>query len=259
MESGSVLPSILLATLAGGVLSVLVAALVTYAVLVRFVPRLLSFAVGALLGAALLNILPEALESAADIHSVLATVLAGLIAFFILEKLSLWRHSHPVEPGQAAHDHHHDLHHARASGMLVILGDSLHNFVDGVLIAAAFLVDPALGWSTALAVVAHEIPQEIGDFLVLINAGYSRRRALAANALSGLAAVAGGLGAYFLLPAVEQVIPHLLALAVASFLYISIADLVPTLQRRYTLADAVSQLLLIGLGIAIVSLNSHSH
>jgi zinc and cadmium transporter len=167
------LASILVATIAGGVLSVLVAGLVAYGALLRFVPRLLSFAVGALLGAALLNLLPEALESGADVHSVLATVLAGLIAFFVLEKLSLWRHAHPPDPDGEAHDHHHhahagDAHSRRAAGTLVIMGDSLHNFVDGVLIAAAFLADPAIGWTTAVAVIAHEIPQEIGDFLVLI-------------------------------------------------------------------------------------------
>lgn len=265
--SDNTLVSILLATFAGGVLSVLVAGLVTYGALLRFVPRLLSFAVGALLGAALLNLLPEALESAADIHRVLATVLGGLIAFFVLEKLSLWRHSHPPDPeGEAqephAHHHHHhghDAHHARAAGAMVIFGDSLHNFVDGVLIAASFVADPALGWSTAIAIIAHEIPQEIGDFLVLIEAGYSRRKALIANAASGLAAVAGGLAAYYLLPSFEGAIPYLLALAVASFLYVSVADLVPNLQRRYSLSDAVSQLVLIGLGIAVVALNGHSH
>jgi zinc and cadmium transporter len=254
------LAQILVATIAGGVLSVLVAALVAYGALLRFVPRLLSFAVGALLGAALLNLLPEAIESGADLHAVLGTVLGGLIAFFVLEKLSLWRHAHPLDPGHSAEDlHHHGAHAPRPAGMLVVVGDSLHNFVDGVLIAAAFLADPALGWTTALAVIAHEIPQEIGDFLVLIDSGYSRRRALWLNTLSGVGAVVGGVAAYFLLPLFEGALPYLLALAVASFLYVAVADLVPDLQRRYSPRDAISQLALIGLGIALVALNRLSH
>lgn len=250
-----VLASIIAANLAGGLLSVLAAALVAFAVLERWVPRLVSFAVGALLGVALLQLLPEAIESQADAHAVFATLLIGLLVFFMLEKLALWRHSHG--PGEHAHGQHS--HHAHGSAdaarpvaALIVLGDSLHNFVDGVLIAAAFLTDPALGWTTAVAVIAHEVPQEVGDFLILLDAGYSRKRALVLNALSSLAAVAGGVLGYFSLRAAQHALPYILALAAAGFIYIAVADLIPNLHRRFAVKDALSQGALIALGIAVV-------
>jgi zinc and cadmium transporter len=252
-----VLTSIIAANLAGGLLSVLAAALVAFAVLERWVPRLVSFAVGALLGAALLQLLPEAIESQAKPHTVFATLLVGLLVFFMLEKLALWRHSH----GPGAHSHGHHGHHAQGPadgthpvGALIVLGDSLHNFVDGVLIAAAFLTDPALGWTTAVAVIAHEVPQEVGDFLILLDAGYSRKRALVLNALSSLTAVAGGVLGYFALRAAQHALPYILALAAAGFIYIAVADLIPNLHRRFAVKDALSQGALIALGIAVVAI-----
>jgi zinc and cadmium transporter len=247
-----VLVSIIAANLAGGLLSVLAAALIAFAVLERWVPRLVSFAVGALLGVALLRLLPEAIESQADARAVFATLLVGLFVFFMLEKLALWRHSH----GPGAHAHGHHVHGpadaARPVGALIVLGDSLHNFVDGVLIAAAFLTDPALGWTTAVAVIAHEVPQEVGDFMILLDAGYSRERALVLNALSGLAAVVGGVLGYFALRAAQHALPYILALAAAGFIYIAVADLIPNLHRRFAVKDALSQGALIALGIAVV-------
>lgn len=257
-----VLASIVAANLAGGLLSVLAAALVAFAVLERWVPRLVSFAVGALLGVALLQLLPEAIESQAETHAVFATLLVGLLVFFMLEKLALWRHSHG--PGEHAHGHHgHHAHGpadaARPVGALIVLGDSLHNFVDGVLIAAAFLTDPALGWTTAVAVIAHEVPQEVGDFMILLDAGYSRKRALVLNALSSLAAVVGGVAGYFALRAAQHALPYILALAAAAFIYIAVADLIPNLHRRYAVKDALSQGALIALGIAVVVVAGQGH
>jgi zinc and cadmium transporter len=250
-----VLASIIAANLAGGLLSVLAAALIAFAVLERWVPRLVSFAVGALLGVALLDLLPEAIESQAGAHAVFATLLVGLLVFFLLEKLALWRHSHgPNEPAPP-HSAHHAHGHAGAGspqGALIVLGDSLHNFVDGVLIAAAFLTDTALGWTTAVAVIAHEVPQEVGDFMVLLDAGYTRRRALILNALSSLASVGGGVLGYFALHSTQDALPYILALAAAGFIYIAVADLIPNLHRRFAVKDALSQVALILLGVAVV-------
>jgi len=142
---------------------------------------------------------------------------------------------------------------------LIVLGDSLHNFVDGVLIAAAFLTDSALGWTTAVAVIAHEVPQEVGDFMVLLDAGYTRRRALILNALSSLASVAGGVLGYFALHRTEDALPYILALAAAGFIYIAVADLIPNLHRRFAVKDALSQVALIVLGVAVVVLAGQGH
>jgi zinc and cadmium transporter len=236
-----ILASILVATLAGGVLSVLAAALLSLTWLARWAPRLTSFSVGVLLAAALLDILPEA-AAQLPMHEVGATVLAGLFLFFALEKTALWRHDHV----------HHG--HAQPSGLLIVLGDGLHNFVDGVLIAAAFMQDTALGVATATAVIAHEIPQEIGDFMVLLSAGYSRARALALNALSGSAAVAGGVLGYLVLQGMQAAIPYLLAISAASFLYIAIADLVPALQKHRRREDFAIQFALLAGGVGLVAL-----
>lgn len=260
-----VLLSIIAATLAGGLLSVLAAALISFAVLERWVPRLVSFAVGAMLAVALLVLLPQAIESQADARGVFATLLAGLLAFFMMEKLALWRHSHVhgAGNGHGAHDHGAHAHGVpvggRATVTMIVIGDSLHNFVDGVLIAAAFLADPKLGWAAAIAVIAHEIPQEVGDFLVLRASGFTRARALALNALSGLAAVVGGVLAYFLLSSLVDAIPYVLALAAAGFLYVAVADLIPNLHRRVAVRDAASQLALIALGVATVVATGHTH
>jgi zinc and cadmium transporter len=253
------LTSIIAANLAGGLLSVLAAALIAFAVLERWVPRLVSFAVGALLGAALLDLLPEALESGVHVHAIFGTLLVGLLVFFMLEKLALWRHAHG--PGDDLHGH--DIH-ARGgvtspAGALIIFGDSLHNFVDGVLIAAAFLSDPSLGWATAVAVIAHEVPQEVGDFMVLLHAGYTRKRALWLNALSSLTSVVGGLVGYFAFKAAQPALPYVLAFAAAGFLYIAVADLIPNLHRRFAIKDALSQVALIAIGVAIVAFAGQGH
>ena len=247
---------IVLATLAGGVLSVVVAASVTVAMLGRLVRSLVSLSAGVLLGTALLNVLPEAFESPADKHELFVTLLAGLLFFFLLEKAELYRHGHHHE-GDDPHHHHHsgfDAEQAGRGGWSVLMGDSIHNFCDGVIVAAAFLADPKLGVVTALAIIAHEIPQEVGDYIVLLNAGLSRRRALAYNALSGLAAVAGGVLGYFVVGPWEALFPYLLVIAASSFVYVAVADLLPQLQRPLPWSQTAAQILWIAAGLAIVAI-----
>jgi zinc and cadmium transporter len=204
----------------------------------RLIPSLVSYAVGALLGVSMLAILPEALDHLPP-ERVFATLLGGILAFFVLEKLVLWRHCHT-----------HDCEVHDGSVFPVLVGDAFHNFVDGAVIAAAVMTSVPLGISTALAVAAHEIPQEVGDFAILLHAGYSRRRALMLNVISGLASAAGALLALVALQAVPVVLPYCLALAAASFLYVAMADLIPGLHRGKTDAHSLRQVLLIGAGVA---------
>jgi zinc and cadmium transporter len=245
---------IVLATLLGGLLSVGAAALLTEQVLGRVVKSLVSLSAGVLLGTALLQVLPEAFERNAPPQALFATLLAGLLFFFLLEKAEIYRHGHHHEGDDPHHHHHHgfDAEQAGRGGWSVLLGDSIHNFCDGVIIAAAFLADTQLGVVTALAVIAHEIPQEVGDFIVLRNAGLSRARALAYNAVSGLAAVAGGVLGYFVAGPWESLFPYLLVVAASSFVYVAVADLMPQLQRRLSARETLSQIGWIGVGLAVV-------
>jgi zinc and cadmium transporter len=208
--------------------------------------------VGILLGTALLHVLPEAFESEAGAHALFATLLGGLMFFFLLEKAELYRHGHHHEGDGHEHHHHFDEQQAGRGGWSVLVGDSIHNFCDGVIIAAAFLTSPWLGVLTALAIVAHEIPQEVGDFIVLLNAGFSRAKALAFNALSGLAAVAGGVLGYFVVGPWEDLFPYLLVVAASSFVYVAVADLLPQLQRRLPWRQTAAQLGWIVAGLALV-------
>jgi zinc and cadmium transporter len=252
---------IVLATVAGGLLSVGVAALLSQALLGRLVKHLVSLSAGVLLGASLLHVLPEAFESQAGSHELFLCLLGGLLFFFLLEKVELYRHSHHHEDDGHGHHHHFDAEQAGRGGYAVLVGDSIHNFCDGVLIAAAFLADPKLGWLTAAAVALHEIPQEVGDFLVLINAGFSRAKALLFNALSGLAAVLGGVLGYFLFTPFENLLPYLMVVASSSFIYVAVADLIPQMQRRLPWRDTAVQVGWIGAGLLLMSLAAlgHSH
>jgi zinc and cadmium transporter len=248
------LASILLATFAGGLLSVLVAASLTVTVLSRVVHHLVSLSAGVLLGTALLDILPEAFESRARPQGLFVTLLVGLLFFFLLEKAELYRHSHHHEGDEHHHQHGFDQQQAGRGGWSVILGDSIHNFCDGIIIAAAFLADMRLGVVTSLAIVAHEIPQEVGDYIVLLNAGFSRGRALFFNAVSGLASVLGGLIGYFVVGPWESLFPYLLVVASSSFIYVAVADLIPQLQHRLSLKETAAQLAWLGAGLGIVVL-----
>jgi zinc and cadmium transporter len=245
----STLTWIIVVSLAGGALSVLAAAALSISVGVHRVNILISYAIGALLGAAFLEILPHALEHG-EPHRMAATVLFGIMVFFVLEKLVLWRHCH--HDHCEAHEAHAPAHDHGRSGMLILVGDTFHNFVDGILIAAAFLESTELGIVTALAIIAHEIPQEVGDYLILLHSGYSRARALAFNLLSSLATLVGAMLAYFALSELTEWIPYLLGMAAASMIYVAVADLIPGLHKRTDLKATAQQVLLIGLGIASI-------
>jgi len=248
-----ILSSILIATVLSGLVSVLAAAWLSYGSLSRWLPRMVSLSAGILLGAAVLHLIPEAFESSAGITQLSWTLLAGFVGFFLLEKSTLLRHSHHHEDDGHGHHHGHDRSEAGPGGVLILVGDSIHNFGDGILIAAAFLTDPDLGWMTAAAIAAHEIPQEIGDFIVLRNAGYSRARALTFNALAGGSAVVGGLLGYWWMASVQGLMPYVLVLAASSFIYIALADLVPDMQRRRHFSDSAQQVILMLVGIAMIA------
>jgi zinc and cadmium transporter len=245
---------IVLATVAGGVLSVLIAAAVTVGTLSRVVRHLVSLSTGILLGTALLDLLPEAFEGHTEPHSLFVALLAGLLFFFLLEKAELYRHGHHHEGDAHQHQHGFDEEQAGRGGWTVLLGDSIHNFCDGLIIAAAFLADVRLGVITSIAVITHEIPQEVGDYIVLLNAGLSRARALAYNAASGLAAVLGGVLGYFVVGPWTELFPYLLVVAASSFIYVAVADLIPQLQHRLTLRETLTQLAWLATGLAIVAL-----
>lgn len=272
----------------------------------RMLPHFVSFATGALIGAALLGLLPEAMEGIGPggEHAIGAALVVGLGVFFVIEKLVLWRHAHShardeaeaeaeidensasgdhrsnaahghvarndhghgghghgsredagqrhvghSHPGHGGHGHNHD----GAAGVLVLIGDSIHNALDGILIAAAFLTNVPLGLVTTLAVAAHEIPHRVGDFAILLHAGMSRRRALILNMATGFASVLGGIVAYFGLNRAQEALPYALALAAAGFLYIAVAGLIPGLHRRADPRTSLAQVVLMGLGVGVIA------
>lgn len=251
---------IIVFSLPGAILSVLAAALfllLPEAIRGRLVPHLVSFAIGSLLGAAFLGLLPHAL-AATDIsrtHEVFLAVLLGLLGFFLLEKLVLWRHCHldhceahtPDQPPASNRNNNR-----QAAGTLILVGDAFHNFIDGVLIAAAFLTDFHLGVVTAIAIAAHEIPQEVGDFVVLLHSGFSRKKALLYNTLSSLATLIGALLGFYGLGDVQHWLPFLLAIAASSFIYVAVADLIPGLHKRTEFSHTLQQISLIGAGVSII-------
>lgn len=245
---------IILFTAAGGLLSALAASAFLIApesVRARVLPHLVSFATGALLSAALLGLLPHAIDGAglAQAHQIGLTLLCGLLVFFVLEKLVLWRHCHQdICEGHVPHDHHRDA----ASASLILIGDGFHNVLDGVLIAAAFMTDVHLGVVTAIAVTAHEIPQEVGDLAILLHSRMSRARALTLNLLTSLTSVLGAVAAYFLLGDVTRLLPFAIAVAASSFLYIAVADLIPGLHRRVDPGSGAKQFVFIVLGVLVI-------
>ncbi len=273
----SVLTWIIIFSLFGGILSVIAASiflLLPDSGRTKSLPHMVSFAIGALLGAAFLGLLPHALESpyVTDAHDITLTVLIGLLTFFVLEKLVIWRHCHHLEcevhgsdvssfnannHDVHAHHHKHEDKPVAPAGTLVLVGDAVHNFVDGVLIAAAFLTDVHLGIVTALAVAAHEIPQEVGDFAILLQSGFSRSKALLFNILSSLTTVLGAVLAYYSLSSVESYLPYVLAIAASSFIYVAVADLIPGLHKQTAVVESVKQIVLIITGVLVVYL-SHS-
>jgi zinc and cadmium transporter len=258
---------IIIFTALGGVLSVLAASL--FLLLPdrqrnQVLPHGISFAIGALLAVSFWGLIPHAFEEVEpeQFRSLSATILAGILTFFVLEKLLIWRHchyhaceAHSEETHGHDHEHHghsHELGHRHSAGALIILGDSIHNFVDGILIAAAFLTDAKLGIVTSLAVAAHEIPQEVGDFAILLHNGYTKRKALFYNILSSLATVLGGILAYFSLEDLHHILPYILSLAASSFIYVAVADLIPTLHKKTELKDSLEQITLIAAGVLLI-------
>lgn len=286
----SILTWIIVTSFAGGILSVSMAAVFALNLRTAWIPMLVSYAIGAMLGAVFLEILPHAFEEATSVESISATLLFGLLLFFVLEKLVIWRHCHgdhcevhaihneancpdvqhggSVQEGGAkfrpvksqapsivqVHSHAHSHHDSGRSGMMIMIGDTFHNFVDGILIAAAFMVDTQLGLVTAIAIIAHEIPQEVGDFLILLHSGYSKKQALLFNLFSSLATMVGGLLAYFALQTVQSWVPYILSLAAASMLYVAVADLIPGLHKRTAIRDTIMQISLIFLGVASIAI-----
>lgn len=265
---------IIIFTAVGGVLSVMAAAVF---LLLRdhhrnaILPHGISFAIGALLAVAFWGLIPEAFEKVKpeQFQSLSATILAGILGFFVLEKLLIWRHCHygrceahgdDTQSDNHAHGHGHSHGGAKSAGALIIVGDSIHNFVDGVLIAAAFLTDVQLGIVTSLAVAAHEIPQEVGDFAILLDSGYSRGKALFYNVLASLTTVLGGVLAYFSLEDLHDSLPYFLALAASSFIYIAVADLIPSLHTKTDMKTSLQQIALIAAGVFLIcSLHNIAH
>ncbi|MCQ8104495.1 ZIP family metal transporter [Methylomonas sp. SURF-2] len=264
----STLLLIVIFTAIGGILSVLTAGvflLLPEQKRQNLLPHGISFAIGALLTGAFCGLIPHAFEEVAEgeMQMLSATILIGILFFFILEKLLVWRHchSHACEAhGEDSHDHHaghqhqQNDHGRRVAGMFIILGDSIHNFVDGVLIGAAFLTDPQLGMVTSLAVAAHEIPQEVGDFAILLHSGYSRGKALLYNVLASLTTVIGGVLAYFSLGDLRHILPYFLTLAASSFIYIAVADLIPSLHRKTDIKTSLEQIGFILAGVGLILL-----
>ena len=250
---------IIVFSLIGGLLSVIFASsflLLSERTRVLAVPHLVSFAIGALLGASLLGLIPHALdpEFGVDPHDIGLTLLIGLLSFFVLEKLVLWRHCHhdhcDAHAPDSAHNHHENK--EKAAGSLIIIGDAIHNFVDGILITAAFMTDFHLGVVTALAIAAHEIPQELGDFVILLHSGFSRKKALFLNVLSSLGTVVGAVLAYFLLSDMHDLLPYILVIAASSFIYIAVADLIPGLHHKVKPSETLQQISLIAAGTIFI-------
>jgi zinc and cadmium transporter len=243
-----------------GVASVLAAAFAAF----RFKPivleRMVSFSIGLMLATSLLHAVPEAVVSKADLNALMFTLLGSILGFFLLQKFALLRHNHHHEHDGHDHHHGHDKHMAGSGGWLIVLGGSFHNFTDGVVIAAAFLTDISLGIVTGFAIAAHEIPHKLGDFVILLNAGFSKNRALALDLLSSATVVLGGVLGWWFLASAQGVVPYMLMVAAGSFIYIAMSDLIPYVQHQSRVRDVIPQVSLIAAGVGLVwSLHSLAH
>jgi zinc and cadmium transporter len=255
-----VLMAIILGTLAAGIGSVWVAALLSFGVLARYTQHMLSMAAGALLATAFMHLLPEAFESQASAHDLFMTLLAGLIFFFLLDKAELWHHGHEHHhPTQSGHDHSHGEHHhghahAKVPGTWAVLtGDSVHCFGDGVLIASAFMADLRLGVIASIAVLAHEVPHHMGDLMVLRAGSSTKRVALVKVSLAGAVTALGGLLGFWLVERLQDYLPYFLVVASSSFVYVALADLIPQLQKRLSARETAAQIAWLAAGIALVT------
>jgi len=232
----------------GSLLSLTLAFLFSKLKMVNYADYFVSFAVGTLLGAAFLEIIPHAYELSRDLHQISLIVLVGILIFFILEKLLVWRHCH----GSHCENHSPVVNHDVKKGSILIIGDCFHNFIDGILIASAFIVDINLGLITALAIIVHEIPQEISNFSILINSGYSLSRTLLMNVITGFAMIIGAILAYSVLNDLEFLIPIILAFAASSMIYVAISDLIPSLHKKVEIKQTFQQTFSIFLGVLII-------
>ena len=232
----------------GSFLSLMLAYLFSKLKMVNYADYFVSFAVGTLLGAAFLEIIPHAYELSRDLHQISLIVLIGILVFFILEKLLVWRHCH----GSHCENHSPVVNHDVKKGSILIVGDCFHNFIDGILIASAFIVDINLGLITALAIIVHEIPQEISNFSILINSGYSLSRTLLMNIITGCAMIIGAILAYFVLNDLEFLIPIILSFAASSMIYVAISDLIPSLHKKVEIKQTFQQTFSIFLGVLII-------
>lgn len=280
--------AILMGTLAAGIGSVWLAALLSFGVLARYTQHMLSLAAGALLATAFMHLLPEAFESQAGAKELFATLLVGLVFFFLLDKAELWHHGHEHHGGEhhgpevaahaqhdhtahvhAAHEHEHDHDHhghghtePRTGGWAVLAGDSVHAFGDGILIASAFMADLRLGVVASLAVLVHEVPHHMGDLVVLRQTSNNRRAALVKVSLAGAVTALGGVIGYALVDQLYDYLPFFLIMASSSFIYVALADLIPQLQKRVTARETVAQIAWLAIGIGLVTLISglaHHH
>jgi zinc and cadmium transporter len=240
---------IIISTILGSLISICLSGLFAMSANPSQIQKLVSLAIGTLLGATFLEVIPHAIERSQNVKSLFLTILGGILLFFILEKFVLWRHCHVEEC--EGHEHLVKDDHGR-SGTMILIGDSFHNFVDGVLIAAAYITDIKLGVITTLAITAHEIPQEVGDFLILLNSGFAKLKAFTFNLVSSGATLIGALLAYFAFDNVEFLIPTFLGLAASSMIYVAVADLIPGLHKRTEIAATVEQVVLILIGILII-------
>lgn len=244
---------IILANVLSTVFSIALAAWLSFRFLSSLVERLVCVSAGLLLTVAFTRLLPEAIDAGIDSHALGWVLLAGIFGFFLLEKVALIHHTHHHEGDEHHHHHGHDALEARRGGIPILVGDAFHNFADGVVIAAAFLVDWRAGLLATAAVMAHEIPHEVGDFMILLNAGYTKRRAFVFNLLSGSSAVLGGVVGYFVLDAMAELLPYALLLAAASFVYIALSDLLPEMMRRSRLAESLPQVGLVLAGVLLAA------
>ena len=252
--------AILMGTIAAGIGSVWLAALLSFGVLARYTQHMLSLAAGALLATAFMHLLPEAFESQAGAQELFATLLVGLVFFFLLDKAELWHHGHEHHDHDHGHDHHS--HGPKTGGWAVLAGDSVHAFGDGILIAAAFIADLRLGAVAALAVLVHEVPHHMGDLVVLRQTTNNRRIALIKVSLAGAVTALGGVVGYALVDQLYDYLPFFLIIAASSFIYVALADLIPQLQRRATARETAAQIAWLAIGIGLVTLISgiaHSH
>ena len=258
--------AILMGTLTAGIGSVWLAALLSFGVLARYTQHMLSLAAGALLATAFMHLLPEAFESQASARDLFATLLMGLVFFFLLDKAELWHHGHEhgvSDKHDHGHDHGHDdqrdLHshqEVKSGAWAVLAGDSVHAFGDGVLIASAFMADIRLGIVASLAVLVHEVPHHMGDLVVLRQSSSNRRAALTKVSLAGAVTALGGIIGYALVDQLYDWLPFFLIMASSSFIYVALADLIPQLQKRVTARETAAQIAWLVIGIGLVTLIS---